>query len=147
MNTMRRYRVSVFDFDSRVIHLTTEIREEWPEDVKAAHRHSRASIETSLARDFGETASDLKLRNFTDLGNKPFSIVAFHNRFFEQIRIAFTVGAYYPALTAACALGERILNHLILLLREDYRGTPHYKKVHRKDSFDDWELPIETLSS
>lgn len=59
--------------------------------------------------------------------------------------MAFVAGAYYPALTAASALGERILNHLILALREDFRLTPQYKAVARKDSFDNWDLAIDTL--
>jgi len=71
--------------------------------------------------------------------------VAFHNRFFRQARTAFIAGAYYPALTAACALAERILNHLILALRDDFRATAQYKTVARKDSFDNWDLAIDTL--
>lgn len=88
-----------------------------------------------------------KEKNFIDLEAKPFSIVAFHNKFFEQARTSFIMGAYYSALVAACALGERILNHLILILRDYYKDTPEYKKVYRKDSFDDWGLAIKTLSS
>jgi hypothetical protein len=65
----------------------------------------------------------------------------------EQARRAFIVGAYYPALTATCALGERILNHLVLLLREDFRATPEYKSVYRKESFDNWEVPIRALEA
>jgi hypothetical protein len=61
---------------------------------------------------------------------------------FDRTRIA---GVYYPALTAACALGERILNHLIIAIREDFRTTPQYRTVARKDSFDNWDLAIDTL--
>ena len=57
------------------------------------------------------------------------------------------MGGYYPALTAACSLGERILNHLILILRDDYRHTPEFKTVYRKNSFDNWDVPIDTLES
>jgi len=57
------------------------------------------------------------------------------------------MGSYYPALTAACALGERILNHLVLLLRDDYKTTPEYKNVYAKDSFDKWDVAIDTLSA
>lgn len=32
-------------------------------------------------------------------------------------------------------------------LRDDFRHTSEYKKVHRKDSFDNWEVPIKTLES
>jgi hypothetical protein len=63
------------------------------------------------------------------------------------LSLALTVGAYYPALVGACALGERILNHLVLDLREDFRGTPEYKQVYNKSSFDDWQLVIDTLAT
>lgn len=56
------------------------------------------------------------------------------------------MGSYYPALTAACALGERILNHLILLLRDDHKATPEYKRVYAKHSFDKWDVAIDTLA-
>ncbi len=49
-------------------------------------------------------------------------------------------------LTGACALGERILNHLIIALRNEFRSTQQYKRVHRKDSFDDWSLAIDILA-
>ena len=73
--------------------------------------------------------------------------VAGHNALFHQVRQAFVIGAYYPALVGACALGERILNHLMLDMRGHFTATPEYKKVYRKDSFDDWRLPIDTLEA
>jgi hypothetical protein len=131
----------------RVRTLVDPIEESWEEHVKEAHYQNRKITENELISEYGEFAADDKKRNFIDLGAKPFSIVAFHNKFFEQIRTAFVMGAYYPALTAACSLGERILNHLILLLRDDFRGTPEYKKVCSKDSFDDWAVAIRCLLS
>lgn len=142
---MKRYRVLQFDFDSRVHSLTMEIKEEWEEKVKKQHYQSRKQTEEGLILQYGVSNADVKKQNFIDLGPKPISILAFHNKFFEQIRSSFTVGAYYPALTGACALGERILNHLIIKLRDDYKSTSEYKKVYRKDSFDKWGLAIETL--
>jgi hypothetical protein len=124
-----------------------EIRGEWEESVKEGHRAGKEQILEGLKKQFGELAFDAKVKNFIDIGSKPWSVLAFHNRFAGQVRTAFVMGAYYPALTAACALGERILNHLILLLREDYRSTAEYKRVYKKDSFDDWNVPIDTLSS
>lgn len=144
---MKRYRVLSFDFDTRVHTLTQEIRDEWEDQVKKQHRQNKEAIEKSLLSSYGAQAQDAKRQNFVDLGDKPLSILAFHNRFFEQIRVAFVMGAYYPALTAACALGERILNYLVLILRHDYRHTPEYKNVYRKDSFDNWDVPINTLES
>lgn len=144
---MKRYRVFSFDFDSRARLLSDPIHDEWEEDVKEGHRRSRNHLVQELISDYGEREADFKIENFIDLGPKPFSIVAFHNKFSQQLRNAFVLGAYYPALTAACALGERILNHLILLLREDFRSTPEYKRVYRRGSFDNWELAISTLVS
>ncbi|NCB26376.1 MAG: hypothetical protein EOM12_09635 [Verrucomicrobiae bacterium] len=144
---MKRYRILVWDFDSRAAALRQEIRDEWEEQVKEQHRCNKRIIKEELVRKFGLLQADEKIQNFIDLDNKPFSVIAFHNRFFEQSRTAFVMGAYYPALTGACALGERILNHLVLSLRDDFRGTPEYKSVHRKSSFDDWGLAITTLES
>lgn len=144
---MKRYRIIAFDFDSRARTLTDPIRDAWEEKVKEQHRQNQAQVEAELIANYGISASDLKKQNFIALDTKPFSVLAFHNRFFEQIRVAFIMGAYYPALTGTCALGERILNHLILTLRDDYRHTSEYKKVYRKESFDDWNLPISVLKS
>jgi hypothetical protein len=120
---MKRYRILAFDFDARVHMLTLEVREEWEDEIKRQHLQAKVQMEQSLVNEFGPQAHEIKKQNFIELGDKPISIMAFHNRFFEQIRTAFVMGAYYAALTAACALGERILNHLILILRDDYRNT------------------------
>jgi hypothetical protein len=142
---MKRFRILGFDFDSRVQTLTLHIQDEWAEQVKEQHRRNKALVEQGLVEEFGALASGAKRQNFIDLGPKPFSVLAYHNEFLQEIRVAFVVGAYYPALTAACALGERILNHLILTLREDYRATPEYKRVYDKDTFDKWDMAIDTL--
>jgi hypothetical protein len=144
---MKRYRVSSFDFDFRPLELTLEIQENWEENVKSLDRENREKLIQELVEEFGGQASDLKRTNFADLGPLPFSILAFHNRFIRQIRTAFVMGAYYPALTASCALGERILNHLLLLLREDYSRMPEYKRIRNKESFDNWSVPIDTLEA
>lgn len=144
---MKRYRVLATDFDSRVQFLTLDIQPHWDDRVKEMHLNNRVSVERGLIREFGESNAEHKRKNFIDMGPKPLSILAYHNRFLEQIRLAFVLSAYYPALTAACSLGERILNYLILSLREDFRSRPEYKKVHNKDSFDNWSLAIDTLEA
>ena len=110
-------------------------------------RDNKEGVKRGLLLQYGFDDADQKLKNFVDLGPKPFSVLAYHNRFAEQARNAFVVGAYYPALTGACALGERILNHLVLGLRDDFKGTPEYKKVYKKKSFDNWDLAIGTLEA
>jgi hypothetical protein len=144
---MKRYRILSFDFDNRVRLLVDPIGEKWEENVRKQHLANRQQIEEGLIASYGELYKEAKKDNFISLESKPFSILAFHNRFFEQIRTSFIMGAYYPALTGACALGERILNYLILILRDDYKDTHEYKSIYRKDSFDDWDIPINALSS
>lgn len=144
---MKRYRVFFLDFDLRVNTLTLEIKDEWEEKVKELHKENQKIVEEGLVEDFGNHEFDIKRQNFVDLGDKPFSVLAFHNRFFQQVRRAFVIGSYYPALTAACALGERILNYLILMLRDDFKSSERYKRVFRKGSIDDWDFAIDTLES
>jgi len=145
---MKRYRVlPFFDFDTRVRTLADPIRDEWEEKIKKQHYENRRRVTDGLIAEFGELYKEKKIENFIALDAKPFSIIAFHNRFFTQIRNSFVIGAYYPALTGACALGERILNYLLLTLRDDYKGTQEYKEIFRKESFDDWTIPIRTLKA
>jgi hypothetical protein len=142
---MKRYKVLFFDFDSRPTLLKQEIEDAWEETVKNLHKTNKQQMIQGLIEQFGVLRKNLKITNFTELGDKPVSIVAYHNRFLQQIRDAFVIGAYYPALTAACTLGERILNHLIIALRKDFSKTPEYKKVYANKSFDNWDVPITTL--
>ena len=145
---MKRYRVlPFFDFDTRVKTLTRIIKDEWEPEVKEGHYKNRQKLKDDLIAEFGELDKDRKIENFIALDTKPVSILSFHNRFFSQIRNSFVVGAYYPALTGTCALGERILNYLLLTLRDDYKGTSEYKRIYQKNSFDDWDVPIKILES
>lgn len=143
----RRYRVWGSDFDTRAVLLATEIGEHWEPGIKEQWKQNKNNIAHGLRQQYGELGGQRKVQNFTDMGGKPFSILAYHNGFFEQVRASFTIGAYYPALTGVCAMGERILNHLILDLRESFRSTPEYKSVYRKSSFQDWGLAIDTLNA
>jgi len=144
---MKRYRIINIDFDTRATILKLEIKDEWDDEVKDNWIQNKRQIKSGLLKCFGEENSEIRLQNFIDIDAKPISILSFHNKFFEQVRTAFVMGAYYPALTGCCSLGERILNHLIILFRYDFRSEPEYKKVYRKKSFDNWDLPIDTLSS
>lgn len=144
---MKRYRVLSFDFDTRAAYLGMEIQDAWDEQIKSQHHENKERTAQEILEEYGSRFAELKLQNFIELGPMPISILAFHNEFLHQVRTAFVIGAYYPALTAACALGERILNRLILLLRDHFIGTPEYKRVYKKDSFDNWDLAIDTLNS
>jgi hypothetical protein len=141
---MKRHRILGWDFDSRadLIKMYKDISELTEQD-----RGNYANLINGLKLQFGQNQFEQKLNNLLEIGAKPHSVIAYHNNFLEQIRNSFVIGSYYPALTSSCALGERILNHLILNLRAQFKLTPEYQKVYRKASFDNWDLVIETLTS
>ena len=141
----RRYSPYSFDFDSTPLNLN-EPAAHWDEQVKANHIANRAQTIERLKREYGDRNLDAVVQNVRDLGPKGMSLISYHNVMHQQARSAFVVGAYYPALVAACALGERILNHLILDLRDGFRASPHYRRVHKKSSFNDWGRLVEILS-
>lgn len=145
--SMKRYRVlkQQFDFRSRILRI--EIDPTWEPAIKAQWEGIHADINAGLAPEYGARDIETKAKNFMEIGVFPLSVIAYHNRFLTQARLAFIMGAYYPALTGACSLGERILNYLVLGLRDAFRSSPEYKGVARKDSFDNWEVPISTLEA
>ncbi len=144
---MKRYTILKYDFDTRANILKLEIKDDWEESNKNLWLNNKSNIREGLIFSYGIENYESKIENFIDIGYKPFSVIAFHNDFFNQARNAFVGGAYYPALTAACALGERILNQLVLHLRDDHQDTPQYKRVYKNDSFDNWDLAIDTLEA
>ncbi|MDO8437569.1 MAG: hypothetical protein Q7S69_05340 [Nitrosomonadaceae bacterium] len=144
---MKRYTVLAYDFDARANILNQEIGDNWKPHIKEMWQRNKHQVIEGLAAEYGSIGLHEKVKNFRAIGAMPISLIAFHNKFFHQARSAFVVGAYYPALTAFCALGERVLNHLVLLFRDDFKETKEYKKVYRKDSFDNWDLAIDTLES
>lgn len=142
---VRRYHPFSFDFDSTPLSLQ-EPEEHWDEQVKINQRDNRAQQIERLKQEYGSLRIEDVIQNVTDLGAKSMSLLTYHNRFHEQARRSFVAGAYYPALVAACALGERILNHLVLDLRDSFKSSQHYRKVYRNDSFDNWPLAISVLT-
>lgn len=144
---MKRYRVLAFSFDTRAVMLSPEIQDGWEEQIKAQWRQNKSQIREGLIHEFGTRNHEQKIANFVELGANPISLLTFHNEFLRQCRNSFVCGSYYPALVSACTLGERILNRLILHLRDHYKSTPQYQKIYRKKSFDNWSLAIDTLDS
>lgn len=140
----RRYHPFGFDFDSTPMSLE-DPGENWGEEAKALHDANRRREIERLKADYGERRLQQVIQDTKDLGSKAFSIISYHNLMHEQARRAFVSGLYFPALVAACALGERILNHLILDLRDHYKSSPHYRRVYRGKSFDDWRFAARVL--
>jgi hypothetical protein len=144
---MKRYRVLAYSFDTRAVVLSTKIQEGWEDKVKGQWARNKSNIRDGLIHEFGGQQHEQKIQNFTDLGANPISLLTFHNTFLSQCRNSFVLGSYYPALVSACTLGERILNRLVLRLREYFKATPDYKKVYRQESFNNWTYAIKTLES
>ena len=144
---MKRYRVLNIDYDSRATILSMEIHAEWEPHVRELNHRNQINTIAGVLGEFGTFDAETKIQNLIDLGSAPFSVLAFHNKFLRQLRVSFVSGAYYPALTGACALGERILNHLVLRLRDFFKTSVEYKRVYDKKTFDNWGLAIDTLEA
>lgn len=141
---MKRYRVARFQFDTRA-QLLDPVPEHWEASVRESHLTNQRAVLNGLQAEFGSEDGERKVADFKELGPLPLSIVAFHNVLFQQTRRAFVQGAYYPALTGICALGERILNQLVLTLRDLHSGAPGFEKVERMVSSSNWKALISTL--
>lgn len=141
---MRRYRVLAGWFDTRA-HFLGPAEDRWEDTVKAQHEQSRERVLNGVRAEFGAHDFDRKAADFQAIGPFPFSVISYHNALFAQARNAFVQGSYYPALLAACALGERTLNHLILDLRDDFSHTPEHGDVAQQASWSNWGLMIRTL--
>lgn len=87
-----------------------------------------------------------KYSRWLDLAPPALCAPVIYHELLLEVESAFVHGDPFPALTAACCLGERILNHLVLDLRDDFRTSPRYKEVHNKESFQDWHRAISVLS-
>jgi hypothetical protein len=122
---MKRYRISCFDFDARANILNMEIKPEWKQKIKEQCQKNKKIVEEGLLGEFGTIDGQNKINRFRELGAKPISIIAHHNMLLNQTRSSYIQGGFYPALTSSCALGERILNHLMLDLRD---GFNHLKE-------------------
>ncbi|NEJ98635.1 hypothetical protein [Rhizobium ruizarguesonis] len=140
----RRYHPFSFDFDSTPMNLKDH-ENHWDEQVKNEHANNRAQAVERLKLEHGARHIEMIIKNTIDLGPKSMSLLSYHNILHEQARRSFVTGAYYPVLVATCSLGERILNHLVLDLRDSFKASPHYKKVYRKDSFDYWPFAVTVL--
>jgi len=135
---------SVIDFDTRVFTLE-EAKEGWEPTVRRSHEENRDSLLQSLRIEFGAENFENKIQNFRALGAAPMSIISYHNVFLQQARRAFILELYYPSLTAACALGERILNHLMLDLRSEFQHTEDYQRIKNEGQFRNWDHCINIL--
>ena len=73
------------------------------------------------------------------------SVVDFHNQCLEQCRTAFVCGQYYPALTSAFALAERMLVHLVNGLRPRYCDKSSRQALYAWEQKQDAYMALELL--
>lgn len=94
----------------------------------------------------GESDFDQKFERWLKIDYPPLGLIEEYPDKVQQIINAYSAGFYYPAVTAACCLAERILNRLIIKTRHHFKSNAHYKKVYNKDSFDDWNSMLKVIS-
>lgn len=124
-----------------------EIKDEWDERVKEQHQAAHRGIREGLIHTYGADGYEQKIQNFIDLDVAPSSVQSVHNELLAQIRSSFTLGAYYPALVGAGALGERLLNEMFLRLRKYFLHHPATQRVRSNSSIDDWRKLIAILGA
>lgn len=141
----RRYLPHAVSFNTQAHILTMEINPDWEPEIIAQHEQNRSDARMRLIHAFGNLDHDRKITDYAELGIAPWSVVDQHNVFMGQIRDSFSFGAYYPSLVGACALGERLLNELVIRLRASYESHPATAKVAKQQTFNDWVQCIEAL--
>jgi hypothetical protein len=142
----RRYTPIAHSFDTRANALSTEIQDDWEPQVQEQWRAIHAGIRESIIHEYGAADFEGKIDSFVDLGAAPWSVLGLHDVHLKQVRDAFVSKDYYPALVGASSLGERILNHLVLALRDDYSGHEATRHVAKQASIDDWKRCVKALS-
>lgn len=133
-NIYLMHRVLGYAFDATVNNLKPDIPDAHKQEIKK-HLENKW-----WANDF-----DKKIERFIKLDLSFIGVPDEYYHLLQPIISSYCCGYFYPAMTSAWALWERILNRLLIKLREYYKKSKHYKKIYNKRSFDKWEYPIEVL--
>lgn len=118
MSELRRYRLMPVAFDASH-HALEPTNPDWDPDVRQLHDENREATVDRLRFIHGEANLEAVIQNVRDLGSDPWSTIGWHLQLWLEVRHAFVSGAYFPAGVGAGALGERILNHLLIDLADD----------------------------
>lgn len=129
------YRVLGYALDTRVTVFKSTPQNEQTKQLKATFRQA-----------WGEADFDAKFQRYLDLNLVLFGVPDEYYKLLSPVVSAYCCAYFYPAMTSAGALGERILNRLVIKTRDYFKHSPRYKKVYNKTSFADWDLPIELLA-
>jgi len=155
---MKRYtpKINNILFDFSVNTVKHEINENWDEKIKAQWLKNKAIIVSSYTARYGLENFETKFSNKIRIPHYNF----FDNRytlFLHQIIESYVMGYYYPCIVSSCSIIEKILNNLILELRDDYKDIEinytndyltknhSYEKIHKDKSFSNLSLMIKAL--
>lgn len=142
----RRFRPISLTFDSRSVLLAQEIAEDWAPEIKEQWRTNQSSVRMALLAELGTIDGEDKIQNYMQLGPAPWSVIFRHNELLNQIRRAYAHGDFYPSLVGACALGERLLNELLVVLRDDYvNHSATTRRLRAGRSITNWPIAISVL--
>jgi len=135
---MKRYRWTSFYIDTERNIVKHPVGSRDPQTVSGAfdavtYKHGLLDIQGKYDR-------------WLSLSPPPLCVPIEWHELILEVESAYIHGDFYPALTSACCLGERILNHLVIGLRSYFKSNNRYKEVARKDSFQDWDRLIGILS-
>ncbi len=138
-NLDRRYRLMNFFIDStRGFYSSPALNPSLQKEADSFTEHLRATLGTDNFKD--------KFDRWLKIDYPPLGLIDEYPDKISQIINTYSAGYYYPAVTSACCLAERILNRLILKTRNHFRKSPHFNKIYRKESFDDWGKMITIIS-
>lgn len=118
MPTLRRYRLMPLDFNAGHHSLEPTSAEAEPDIRAQADRNREAHIDR-LRYLHGEANLEAVIVNIQALGADPWSTIGWHLKMWAEVRHAFVSGVYFPAAVGAGALGERVLNHMLIDLSDD----------------------------
>jgi hypothetical protein len=102
-------------------------------------------LKSEIALQYGLLDIENKTKRYLEYEPPNMCIIIEYLNILHSISDSYVLGSFYPTLTGACSLGERIFNIIILKLRDYYKAHPLYKHVHSKDSINDWEKAINIL--
>lgn len=105
----------------------------------------RGKIKEHVTSLYGNADIQEKLKRYLSFKPPSLRVIPQYHDLLQEIEDSYVYGLYYPTLTSACCLGERIFNMLIIRLRHYYKKSKHYKHIYNKESFDDWKKSIDIL--
>ena len=131
---VRRYRWTSFRLDIR------------PDLSNPALKQVRLDEERpGIEARHGVVGIDHKVARWASIQPPDISSVTRYDSLLQEVYSSYVHGDSYPALVGAVCLGERILNHLVLELRDSFSDRSNYKKLKTLDYIRDWKKATNAL--